>query len=269
MNLYLKSRCFTLSGILCFCLSAPLLISGTSAVKTSRAKALPVLLLPADVVIHNANPKSVVHGNGSKTGLIAEEAKLMYDNLRLKSTGLSRKVFEYAWKGYKHLVSKGQVRNSDILSICDFSQSSRRKRLYVIDLEAMKILVNTYVAHGRNSGGEYANRFSNNPDSHQSSLGFYVTRSTYFGGHGLALKIDGVERGINDKANERNIVVHGSKYIGDKFLKSNPFNGRSFGCPAIPTSYTPRVINSIKDGSCLFIYHPTKYYLTKSRILNG
>jgi hypothetical protein len=78
-----------------------------------------------------------------------------------------------------------------------------------------------------------------------------------------------VEKGINDKANERNIVVHGSQYLGDKFLRKNPFNGRSFGCPAIPTNYTPQVINSIKNGSCLFIYHPTKYYLSKSRILNG
>ncbi|RYG05590.1 MAG: murein L,D-transpeptidase catalytic domain family protein [Chitinophagaceae bacterium] len=197
------------------------------------------------------------------------EADSIYDNMKLKKAGLSKKVFEYAFKGYKHLLMKGQVSNADVISICDFSQSSRRKRLYVIDLDAMKILVNTYVAHGRNSGGEYANKFSNKVDSHQSSLGFYVTRSTYFGGHGLALKIDGLESGINDNANQRNIVVHGSKYIGENFLKSNPFNGRSFGCPAIPASYTPKVINSIKDGSCLFIYHPTKHYLTRSRILNG
>jgi L,D-transpeptidase-like protein len=216
------------------------------------------LFMPADVVIAKA-----------ATNVIAEEAKTMYEEMKLKSSGLSRKVFAYAWKGYKRLLSSGQVRNSEVLSICDFSQSSRRKRLYVIDVESKKLLVNTYVAHGRNSGGEYASHFSNSPESHQSSLGFYVTGNTYFGGHGLALKIDGLERGINDKANERNIVVHGSKYIGEGFLKSNPFNGRSFGCPAIPASYTPKVINTIKDGSCLFIYHPTKYYLTKSRILNG
>lgn len=248
----------TLSGILCCCLSAPFLISGVSVSKSAGEIATTVLYLPADVVVEKA-----------KTSAIAEEAKLMYEQMKLKGSGLNRKVFEYAWKGYKRLLSTGQVSNSDVLSICDFSQSSRRKRLYVIDVDSKKILVNTYVAHGRNSGGEYATHFSNSPESHQSSLGFYVTRSTYFGGHGLALKIDGLERGINDRANERNIVVHGSKYIGDRFLKSNPFNGRSFGCPAIPASYTPKVINSIKDGSCLFIYHPTKYYLTRSRILNG
>ena len=258
MNLYLKSKSFTLSGILCCCLSTPMLLSGVTADKDPSVTTKAIFYLPADVVVKKSNAM-----------LIAEEAETMYINMKLKRSGLSKKAFEYAWKGYKYLITKGQVTNSQVLSICDFSQSSRRKRLYIIDLESQKMLVNTYVAHGRNSGGEFANRFSNSPDSHQSSLGFYVTRKSYFGGHGLALKIDGVENGINDRANERNIVVHGSRYIGDRFLKNNPFNGRSFGCPAIPANYTPKVINSIKDGSCLFIYHPTKYYLTRSRILNG
>ncbi|HTE26524.1 murein L,D-transpeptidase catalytic domain family protein [Flavitalea sp.] len=258
MNLYLKSRSFTLSAIFCCCLSTPLLISGVPVDKNPAKAEKHILYIPADLVVTR-----------TKTSVVAEEARLMYEDLKLNRTGLSRKVFEYAWKGYKHLLSKGQVRNREVLSICDFSLSSRRKRLFVIDLQSKKLLVNTYVAHGRNSGGEYASRFSNSPESHQSSLGFYVTRNTYFGEHGLALKIDGMERGINDKANERNIVVHGSNYVGEKFIRNNPFNGRSFGCPAIPSNYTPKVINSIKDGSCLFIYHPTKYYLSRSRILNG
>jgi hypothetical protein len=264
MNLYLKSKSFTLMGILSCCISAPFLISGVNADRANSSAA--VLYMPADIVDSNRVSAAVTE---KANNTVTEEARSMYENMKLKSSGLSKKVFEYAYRGYKQLLIKGMVTNAGVLSICDFSQSSRRKRLYVIDLGSKKILVNTYVAHGRNSGGEYASKFSNSPESHQSSLGFYVTRNTYFGGHGLALKIDGVERGINDKANERNIVVHGSKYIGDRFLKNNPFNGRSFGCPAIPASYTPKVINSIKDGSCLFIYHPTKYYLTRSRILNG
>ena len=165
--------------------------------------------------------------------------------------------------------SKRMLTNTDVLSICDFSQSSRRKRLYVIDIDAMKLLINTHVAHGRNSGNEYAKSFSNSIESHKSSLGFYITRQTYWGGHGLALEIDGLERGINDKANERKIVVHGSDYVGDKFLRYNPFNGRSFGCPAVPSKVTSKVINTIKNGSCFFIYHPTKNYISKSRILNS
>ncbi|MHA4843073.1 murein L,D-transpeptidase catalytic domain family protein [Flavitalea antarctica] len=258
MNLYLKSRSFTLSGIFCCCLSTPLLISGVPLERNPPKIEKHILYVPADLVVPRPKISSV-----------SDEAKLMYDKLKLRRSGLSRKVFEYAWKGYKHLLSKGRVNNREVLSICDFSLSSRRKRLYVIDLQSNKLLVNTYVAHGRNSGGEYASHFSNSPESHQSSLGFYVTGNTYFGVHGLALKIDGMERGINDNASDRNIVIHGSKYVGENFIRNNPFNGRSFGCPAIPSTYTPKVINSIKDGSCLFIYHPTKYYLSKSRILNG
>jgi hypothetical protein len=258
MNLYLKSRSLTLSGVFCCCLTAPLLISGVPLEKNPANAEKSVLYVPVDLVISKP-----------KISVVTDEARLMYEKLKLKNSGLNRTVFEYAWKGYKYLLSKGKVSNSEVLSICDFSLSSRRKRLFVIDLQSSKLLVNTYVAHGRNSGGEYASRFSNSPDSHQSSLGFYVTGTTYFGGHGLALKIDGVERGINDNANDRNIVVHGSRYVGENFIRNNPFNGRSFGCPAIPANYTPKVINSIKDGSCLFIYHPTKYYLSRSRILNG
>jgi hypothetical protein len=269
MNLYLKSRSFTLSGILCCCLSTPLLISGVPVEKNPARVEKYILYIPADLVVNRTKTSTDKETARSEISIVSQEARLMYDHLKLKRSGLSRKVFEYAWKGYKHLLNKGQVSNREVLSICDFSLSSRRKRLFVIDLQSKKLLVNTYVAHGRNSGGEYASRFSNSPESHQSSLGFYVTRNTYFGEHGLALKIDGMERGINDKANERNIVVHGSNYVGEKFIRNNPFNGRSFGCPAIPSNYTPKVINSIKDGSCLFIYHPTKYYLSRSRILNG
>ena len=200
---------------------------------------------------------------------LIEQANAMYDSMKLKQAGLNKKAFEFAWKGYHYMMSKKLISKADILSICDFSQSSRRKRLYIIDLESMKLLINTHVAHGRNSGSEYAKSFSNSHESHKSSLGFYVTRNTYWGGHGLALEIDGLERGINDKANQRKIVVHGSEYVGDRFLRSNPFNGRSFGCPAVPSKVTAKVINTIKNGSCFFIYHPTKNYISKSKILNG
>lgn len=141
--------------------------------------------------------------------------------------------------------------------------------MYLIDVKNYKLLLNTYVAHGRNSGSEFASRFSNRPDSHQSSLGFYLTTSTYYGEHGLALKLVGLEKGINDLADERNIVVHGSTYVGDRFLRNQKFCGRSFGCPAVPQNQISQVIQSIKNGTCFFIYHPTKKYLTGSKILNG
>lgn len=237
-------------------LTAPVLISGT---KSSIKEEAPV--------VNTATPLSSVAKSSKQ--IIQEEAIAIYDSMNLKRFGLNEKAFLFAWQGYKYLLEKGRIANSEVLSICDFSQSSRRKRLYIIDVQEMKVLINTYVAHGRNSGGEYARSFSNNPESHKSSLGFYITRSTYWGGHGLALNIDGVERGINDKADKRNIVVHGSEYVGSNFLRNNKFNGRSYGCPAVPAKDTDKVINTIKDGSCLFIYHPTKRYLQQSKILNG
>jgi len=166
------------------------------------------------------------------------------------------------------LLSKRKLGRSAVLSICDFSLSSRRKRLFIIDINQQKLLINTYVAHGRQSGSEYARSFSNSPESHMSSLGFYVTKNTYYGDHGLALKIEGLEKGFNDKASARNIVVHGSEYVGNDYLRYNRINGRSYGCPAIPAEQTSKVINTIKNGSCLFIYSPTKKYLSQSKILN-
>jgi len=207
--------------------------------------------------------------NLSSSAVAAAEAVILNDSLHLDTKGLNIKALAYALKGFNYLQNKGLLFNKEILSICDFSQSSKNKRLYIIDIENKKLLVNTYVAHGKNSGAEYANSFSNNPNSLKSSLGFYVTRSTYVGGHGLSLKIDGLEKGFNDKANGRNIVVHGSEYVGDKFVAYNNYSGRSFGCPAVPSQESPFVINTIKNGSCLFIYHPTQKYLKQSRIINS
>jgi L,D-transpeptidase catalytic domain len=212
---------------------------------------------------------AVSHSKTSFSAAFEEEATCLYSQIDLENLGLSKKAFEYAYKGYLHLLQHHLLNRNSVLSICDFSQSSRNKRLYIIDLENQKVLINTYVAHGRGSGGEFANSFSNSKRSHKSSLGFYITENTYYGDHGLALKIRGLEKGFNDRAYGRSIVVHGSHYVGNDFLESNPFNGRSFGCPAVPYDETEGIIDAIKDGSCLFIYHPTKKYLTKSKILNS
>ena len=200
---------------------------------------------------------------------VSIKAIALYDALKLKTYGLTQAAFKYAYQGYQYLQQKRMLARASVLTICDFSQSSRHKRFFVIDMEQQKVLINTYVAHGRKSGSEYARSFSNSPESHMSSLGFYKTEATYYGGHGLSLKIEGLERGFNDKADARNIVIHGSEYVGASFIKNNPFTGRSFGCPAVPANQVNNVINTIKNGSCLFIYHPTKNYLTHSKILNG
>ncbi|MEJ7737802.1 MAG: murein L,D-transpeptidase catalytic domain family protein [Chitinophagaceae bacterium] len=248
-----KTMTFVLTGCLLIILSfSPFLISGTANKVCNSILSNKAVL--SDSAVHDA---------------AFSETSVLYDSLQLQPIGLSKQAFEYALKGYKNLQKKGLLVRKDILSICDFSQSSKNKRLYIIDVEHQKLLLNTYVAHGKNSGSEYANSFSNNPESLKSSLGFYVTRNTYYGGHGLSLRIDGLEKGFNDKADKRNIVVHGSDYVGAGFLRYNAFSGRSFGCPAVPANQIPVVINTIKDGSCLFIYHPTKNYLTRSTLLNA
>ena len=198
-----------------------------------------------------------------------EEAASLYDLLNLQQNGLSKQAFEDAYKGYRRLLQKKIISKQDYLTICDFSQSSNNKRFYLVDMVNNKIIVNTYVAHGRNSGGEYATRFSNRSESLQSSLGFYVTQNAYYGEHGLSLRVTGLEEGYNDKALQRNIVIHGADYIGDKRLRRSNYMGRSYGCPAIPRKECNQVINRIKNGSCVFMYYPSTNYLHGSKILNG
>lgn len=224
------------------------------------------LKISAPFILYNSPANSVTK---SAQEMICEEAAYLYDSLRLKQYGLRKEALEYALRGYKKLLQSEALPNDSVLSICDFSQSSRKKRLYVIDLANKKLLINTYVAHGKRSGEEFAWSFSNKPESYKSSLGFYVTRNTYQGANGLSLNIDGLEQGINDKAFERRIVIHSSNYVGRRWLKENKISGMSLGCPAVPVVVLNRIIETIKEGSCLFIYHPTKYYLVRSNILNG
>ena len=207
--------------------------------------------------------------NGINNSLLSVSSAVIYDSLKLGEFGLNQKAFNYAWRGYLNLYEKGKITNAGYFSIVDFSQSSRNKRLYIIDLQEMKLFMNTYVAHGRNSGGEFAKTFSNRPESHKSSLGFYITGKTYTGSHGLSLEIAGLEKGINDRASARRIVIHGANYVSDNYIEANPYIGRSYGCPAVPAEERDIIINTIKEGSCLFIYHPSKLYLSRSKLLNG
>ena len=200
--------------------------------------------------------------------ITADAATVLYNNTKLQQYGLSEEAFDYAWKGYRRLLDKKMIQRSNYLTICDFSQSSRQKRLYIIDVENAALVTNTYVAHGKNSGGEYATSFSNNPESLQSSLGFYITSSTYIGAHGLSLRVNGVDPGYNDKALERSIVIHGAAYVDGARANAGIFMGRSWGCPAVPAKESTNIITTIKNGTCLFIYHPSRNYLLRSKILN-
>ena len=236
---------------------------------------LAVLLMIAQVIYaanthaSSSSPINKFTTTSSGTSSLEMESSMLYDEMSLGEMGLAKKAFAYAYRGYKNLVSRGLVSRQNILSVIDFSQSSRNKRLYIIDIANKSLLINTYVAHGRNSGKEFATSFSNSLSSLKSSLGFYLTRDTYFGEHGLSLRIDGLERGINNNAERRAVVVHGADYLGPNYLNDNPFSGRSWGCPAVPSELSGEIIDMIKDGTVMFIYHPSKQYLSRSRILNG
>jgi hypothetical protein len=211
--------------------------------------------------------KSILIKSNIGEVLPASTKPSVYDSLHLNDLGLSREAYDFAIKGLNSLRSEGKLSNDTIISIIDFSLSSARKRLFVIDLKHYKMLYNTYVAHGRNSGDEYANEFSNYPSSFKSSLGFYITGGTYKGEHGFSLHLEGEEKGINDNAYSRSIVMHCASYVNEKFIKSKGYIGRSLGCPAIPQKVYRPIINEIKNGTCLFLYSPDAYYISHSSFL--
>ena len=188
----------------------------------------------------------------------------LYETLELEKLGLSKETFHYAWVGFQKMNLR-----KPIIAIADFSQSSRNKRLYVIDLASRKLLYNTHVAHGRNSGNEFAKSFSNENSSYQSSLGFYRTLSTYQGKHGLSLRLEGLEKGVNDRALERAIVMHGADYVSEDIIRRTGRLGRSLGCPAVSMADHQKIIGLLNGGAGLFLYYPDNKYLSSSNLLAG
>ncbi|WP_253906498.1 murein L,D-transpeptidase catalytic domain family protein [Chitinophaga sp. SYP-B3965] len=192
---------------------------------------------------------------------------MLYDQLALGSLGLSQQAYQYALEGYERLLEEGKLKNDEILSIVDFSLPSSKKRLFVIDLASGKLLFNSLVSHGRNSGKDMATNFSNSQESFQSSLGFYVTGGTYKGKHGYSLKLEGEEDGINSNAMERGIVMHAASYVDEKLARLQGYIGRSLGCPAVPVKLHKKIISKIQNGTCLFMYSPDQKYIAASRML--
>ena len=179
----------------------------------------------------------------------------VYSSLNLHD--LNFEAFYNAYRGMK-ILNDAQVSNNDsILTIVDFTKPSSEERLYVIDILNKKLLFHTLVAHGKNSGDVYAESFSNVINSHQSSLGLYLTGDVYYGKHGYSLILNGMEQGTNDNAKDRAIVIHGANYVSKKYIEQYGRLGRSFGCPAIPNNITRKLIDLIKNGSCLYLYHPS------------
>lgn len=188
----------------------------------------------------------------------------IYNSANLKAQGLSFDVFEKAFIGFQNFKKQKLISPSKtVLTVVDFTKSSKQKRLWTIDLKAKKVLFNTLVAHGRNTGGDKAVSFSNQPNSYMSSVGFYLTNQTYYGKHGLSLRLSGMDPKFNTNALPRAIVVHGADYVSEAFVKANGRLGRSLGCPALPQEVSKDVINVIKDKTVLFIHGAEKSYTSK------
>ncbi len=173
------------------------------------------------------------------------------------SCGIPLPAINIALNGFADFKSQNLLKNDSLLTIIDFSVSSTEKRFFILDLKNQKIIKQTLVAHGKNSGLDIADSFSNKKHSRKSSLGFYVTGETYEGKHGFSLRLDGLSNDLNDNARKRAIVIHGASYVNQDFIRENGRIGRSFGCPALSYDEAGEIIDLIKEGSCLFIYHPS------------
>lgn len=188
----------------------------------------------------------------------------IYQKAGLAESKLDFQVFKKAVIGYYNFKKAALVSSSkSVITIVDFNQPSTAKRLWIVDLAANKLLYNTLVAHGQGSGDNFARNFSNEENSHQSSLGYYITSDIYFGKHGLSLKLNGMDEGFNTKANARSVVVHGAAYVSQEFINQHGRLGRSHGCPALPVSMTREIIENIKGKTCLYINADQKNYTSK------
>jgi hypothetical protein len=184
------------------------------------------------------------------------------------NTQLDKKVIKLALEAYHYATVHAAV-SKPILTIIDYSQPSVRKRLYVIDLKTDKLLMNTLVAHGRNSGDALSMHFSNQEQSKQSSVGVFVTEGVYFGHHGKSMVINGLEKNINDNAKRRNLVVHAAQYVSEAFIQATGRIGRSLGCLAVGSQDINKLIDLTEKGSVIFSYAPQEdndYLLKATKI---
>ncbi|MDF2158469.1 murein L,D-transpeptidase catalytic domain family protein [Algoriphagus sp. CAU 1675] len=211
------------------------------------------------------SPEPAIKENTTIINEIKDPVIEMYDELVSNTDEApSPEVFRLAMEGYQKL--SNELKNQT-LTIIDFSLPSTEKRMWIIDPIKAEVLLHSVVSHGRNSGDLMAVRFSNKPQSYQSSLGFYKTAETYQGKHGYSLRLDGLEKGFNDQARNRAIVIHGADYAQENFAKSVGRLGRSLGCPALPPHLSAQAINLIKEGSLLFIFGDDENYLNQSMLL--
>ncbi len=244
----MKYRVLTIVGVLIFSFA----FSSTAKINSSNDSRISETL-PVEMEIEKSFEAKIVE---------------LYDSFSLKNATMPQlDVFEKAITGYMKLDKAGKVSNP-LLTVIDFNLSSTKKRMWILNMETQEVIFNTHVAHGKNTGVEFARNFSNKQNSHQSSLGFYVTGETYFGKNGLSLFIDGMEKKFNSNARARYVVIHGADYAEPSFIKRVGRLGRSYGCPAVPNKIAKELIHTIKGKSVVYIHKDDQNYLSNSDYLN-
>jgi hypothetical protein len=178
-------------------------------------------------------------------------------------------VFDMALGAASCAVRSGAVDAPSTLTVIDYSKPSSEQRLWVFDLKSKELVYQELVAHGQGSGANYPTQFSNQDESHQTSLGLFVTSTTYVGKNGYSLRLDGLDKGINDRARDRAIVMHGAPYVSESFVKATGRLGRSWGCPAVSADVARPLIDRVKGGGLVFAYYPDAKWLKTSKYLGG
>lgn len=204
----------------------------------------------------------------SARAVAASVASPLLAQLRQQAPEADPQALSLALEARECAIAAGTVAGAPRLAVIDFTRPSTEPRLWVFDLTQARLLYAEHVAHGRDSGGNIANAFSNVAESHQSSLGLFATAETYIGGNGYSLRMDGLEPGINDRARDRQIVIHGAAYVDPVQALRQGRLGRSFGCPALRPEVTREVIDTLKDGQLLFAYYPDREWLARSRFID-
>jgi hypothetical protein len=219
------------------------------------------LVLSLNASAHNKNNFSVAM---SKPTSIQNEVQ----TLSQQAPKLKTNVLKLALTAFYNAQHMG-FDHRQILTVIDYNMPDYQKRLWVFNLKTHHVLYNTYVAHGKSSGNVYANHFSNRGGTHASSIGLFLTKNTYFGGKGLSLRLAGLDRGFNDNALRRNIVMHGAWYVSSAFAKEYGRIGESWGCPALSRQVAKPIINTIKNGTLVFAYASDYSWLHASRFLRS
>ena len=199
----------------------------------------------------------------TKPQKVTLDVKSVYDSLNIKGK-IDYSIFQKAYLGYVQIPNK----NPGVLVIIDYTKPSNEERFYVLDLNKKKLVYSTRVAHSKNSGLEIPLEFSDDPNSYQSSLGFFLTLGEYNGAYGYSLRLKGLEENINANAESRAIVIHGGNIVDDEYIKKYGFAGRSLGCPVLPAALTKEIVNYIKHGRVLFIYGNDEEYIEESLYLS-